>query len=114
MLRMKYKLYNGQTPNDAIVAAVPSIDQETDLFLGQFYDDDWMYGDIDTDSENQSTLETALSDWQVSFFATDQAAKDYVDAIIPAGTVLQQKKTSQAAEIDGNSRLVKPVQTHED
>ena len=111
MLRMKYQLYNGTVPNDAIVAAVPSINQATDLSLGRFEDNGWLYGDIDTDAGNKSTLETALANWNASFFADDNAAKSYVDGIIPENTVIQYKQTWDAASIDGETGYLKKTYT---
>jgi len=108
MLRLKYKLYNGTQPQDAIVAAVPSIDQATDLFMGQWPSGDWMYGEIDTSSENQSTLESALTNWEGTFL-TDQQALDYVDSVLPTDTVVVKRVTALAAEIDGNGNVVKQV-----
>lgn len=111
MLRMKYKLYNGTTPHDAIVSAVPSINQFTDLALGQFPNGDWIYGDIDTDPENKSTLEAALANWSIYFFLDDAAAKTYIDDIIPESTVIQYKLTWDAASIDGETGYLKKTYT---
>ena len=99
MLRFKYQLYNGQQPHTAITDAVGSIDPSTDLFLGQWPSGAWIYGEIDTDSSNQSTLETALSNWSGTFL-TDQQAKDYVDGVLPADTVVRTKLTADAASIN--------------
>ena len=107
MLRMKYKLYNGNPPHQAIVDAAAGVSQQTDLFLGQFPSGDWIYGEIDTDSANQSALETALVNW-VGTFLSDVDAKAYVDSVIPANTVIQPKITAQAATIEGD-RVVKPI-----
>ena len=106
VLRMKYKLYEGRVPNDAIIAAVPTIDEKTDLFLGRYTDGDWKYGEIVTALSNKSALESALSDFSVSFFADDNAAKSYVDGVLPTDTVLQPKITVGAAEINETTGLL--------
>ena len=109
-LRMKYQLYNGVTPNDAIQAAVPSINQTTDLWLGQeaASGDNWMYGEIYTDTSSESTLETALTNWQASFFDTDQDAKDWVDGRSPVpSTVVQPKITVGDAAINIDRHVAK-------
>ena len=116
MLRCKYKLYNGTQPHQAIVDQVPSCNQQTDLFLGQFYDSatGYLYGDMDIASGEQSGLETALANWQVSFFADDNAAKSYVDGLIPADTLVQKRITWNAATINGTTSRLEKLQTEHD
>ncbi len=105
MLRMKYQLNSqGQSPHEAIVGAVPSINQQTDLFLGIYPDGDWLFGEIDTSSENQADIFEAIGgNWNAVFFANDQAAIDYIAALHPSGVVIHPKITTADAEIvDGH------------
>lgn len=111
VLRMKYQLHNGVSPDDAIVAAVPSISQENDLYLGRYPNGDWLYGDIVTALSNKAALEAALTNWQASFFADDDAAKTYVDGVIPEGTVLQPKLTYNAAAVNDITGLLEKTVT---
>ena len=107
MLRLNYKLYNGIQPQDAIVAAVSSISQTDDLFMGQCpTDDGYMYGEINTDSSNQSTIETALTNWS-AVFLTDNQAKQRFDDALPTNTVTQKKKKAKAARINSSGHVVK-------
>lgn len=109
MIRLKYKLNNGVQPHEAIVGAVPSIDPQTNLFLGKFPDEDWLFGEIDTDLANQGALETALVAWSASFFATDQAAIDYVTVLHPADVVVQPRVTTAEVVIDAGGHVITTV-----
>jgi hypothetical protein len=104
MLRLKYKLFNGRQPQDAIKLAVPAI-QNSDMYMGQWPSGGWLYGEIDTDSGNQGTLEAALANWSGTFIS-DEDATAYIDTVLPANTVVRTKLTANAASIV-NGHVVK-------
>ena len=105
MLRFKYKLYNGDQPHEVITSVVPSINAETDLFLGQFVTGTWYYGEIDTDESNQDELESVLGEWEAQFI-NDQAALGFANSFIPQGEKIYPWLTAKTAEIK-NSKVVK-------
>lgn len=114
MLRMKYKLNNaGMQPQDEIEKAVPTINQKTDLCMGQFPSGDWLYGDIDTDVSNKAVLKEALKEFSAVFFKTDQDALDYAETVSPFGVVAQPKQTRGPCVINNDTKLLKQPTTEQ-
>jgi len=103
MLYLKYKLYNGVQPQDAIKVAVPTI-TNSDMFMGQWPSGDWIYGEINTDSQNQPTLETALINWSGTFL-TDLEAIAWIDTILPVGTIIRSKKVAGSTIINSTTAI---------
>lgn len=104
MLRVKYCLYNGQQPQDTIIATIPGLTRN-DLYMGRFFQvegsDDCFYGEINTDSGNHANIISACSNWNMVQL-NDQQAIDFANASgQPVGTQISFPEYVHSAAIEG-------------